>query len=185
MQCITTLACFFPCQSVPINSVFFISETPSVSGFRLHCCSSCVDLLLLLFFLYTSLFLARNMQKRRKPEPIQLNPIPDGNTINGSGATEWVSILICFWYSDRGMWYTDTCFLIYNLVYVGFSMTAANTVCVCSSTLHQVFVWVPETLSSTATIDHLHCYQLLYWENEIFFLNLKSYWHVNHWPFLK
>ncbi|XP_071261178.1 dual specificity mitogen-activated protein kinase kinase 1-like [Salvelinus alpinus] len=28
------------------------------------------------------------MQKRRKPEPIQLNPIPDGNTINGSGATE-------------------------------------------------------------------------------------------------
>lgn len=30
------------------------------------------------------------MQKRRKPEPIQLNPIPDGNTINGTGATEWV-----------------------------------------------------------------------------------------------
>ncbi|XP_044049903.1 dual specificity mitogen-activated protein kinase kinase 1 [Siniperca chuatsi] len=28
------------------------------------------------------------MQKRRKPEPIQLNPIPDGNTINGTGATE-------------------------------------------------------------------------------------------------
>ncbi|XP_055780601.1 dual specificity mitogen-activated protein kinase kinase 1 isoform X4 [Salvelinus fontinalis] len=28
------------------------------------------------------------MQKRRKPEPIQLNPIPDGNTINGSGAAE-------------------------------------------------------------------------------------------------
>ncbi|XP_061630523.1 dual specificity mitogen-activated protein kinase kinase 1 isoform X2 [Phyllopteryx taeniolatus] len=28
------------------------------------------------------------MQKRRKPEPIQLNPIPDGNIINGSGATE-------------------------------------------------------------------------------------------------
>ncbi|KAM7396785.1 hypothetical protein PAMP_019797 [Pampus punctatissimus] len=26
--------------------------------------------------------------KRRKPEPIQLNPIPDGNTINGTGATE-------------------------------------------------------------------------------------------------
>uniref|UniRef100_A0A674MVX2 Dual specificity mitogen-activated protein kinase kinase 1 n=1 Tax=Takifugu rubripes TaxID=31033 RepID=A0A674MVX2_TAKRU len=28
------------------------------------------------------------MQKRRKPEPIQLNPIPDGNTINGTGGTE-------------------------------------------------------------------------------------------------
>uniref|UniRef100_A0A671SFN0 Dual specificity mitogen-activated protein kinase kinase 1 n=2 Tax=Sinocyclocheilus TaxID=75365 RepID=A0A671SFN0_9TELE len=28
------------------------------------------------------------MQKRRKPEPIQLNPIPDGNAINGTGATE-------------------------------------------------------------------------------------------------
>uniref|UniRef100_A0A3Q2Z017 Dual specificity mitogen-activated protein kinase kinase 1 n=1 Tax=Hippocampus comes TaxID=109280 RepID=A0A3Q2Z017_HIPCM len=28
------------------------------------------------------------MQKRRKPEPIQLNPIPDGNIINGTGATE-------------------------------------------------------------------------------------------------
>uniref|UniRef100_A0A8K9X6S0 Dual specificity mitogen-activated protein kinase kinase 1 n=1 Tax=Oncorhynchus mykiss TaxID=8022 RepID=A0A8K9X6S0_ONCMY len=28
------------------------------------------------------------MQKRRKPEPIQLNPIPDGNTVNGTGATE-------------------------------------------------------------------------------------------------
>lgn len=31
------------------------------------------------------------MQKRRKPEPIQLNPIPDGNTVNGTGATEWVA----------------------------------------------------------------------------------------------
>jgi len=30
------------------------------------------------------------MQKRRKPEPIQLNPIPDGNAVNGTGATEWV-----------------------------------------------------------------------------------------------
>ncbi|XP_077601035.1 dual specificity mitogen-activated protein kinase kinase 1-like isoform X1 [Stigmatopora nigra] len=28
------------------------------------------------------------MQKRRKPEPIQLKPIPDGNVINGNGATE-------------------------------------------------------------------------------------------------
>lgn len=28
------------------------------------------------------------MQKRRKPEPIQLNPIPDGKTIHGSGASE-------------------------------------------------------------------------------------------------
>uniref|UniRef100_A0A8C1JT00 Dual specificity mitogen-activated protein kinase kinase 1 n=2 Tax=Cyprinus carpio TaxID=7962 RepID=A0A8C1JT00_CYPCA len=28
------------------------------------------------------------MQKRRKPEPIQLNPIPDGNAVNGTGATE-------------------------------------------------------------------------------------------------
>ncbi|KAM6937411.1 dual specificity mitogen-activated protein kinase kinase 1 [Xenentodon cancila] len=28
------------------------------------------------------------MQKRRKPEPIQLNPIPDGNTLNGTGASE-------------------------------------------------------------------------------------------------
>ncbi|KAL0968893.1 hypothetical protein UPYG_G00273260 [Umbra pygmaea] len=28
------------------------------------------------------------MQKRRKPEPIKLNPIPDGNIINGTGATE-------------------------------------------------------------------------------------------------
>ncbi|XP_064846278.1 dual specificity mitogen-activated protein kinase kinase 1 [Oncorhynchus masou masou] len=28
------------------------------------------------------------MQKRRKPEPIQLNPIFDGNTVNGTGATE-------------------------------------------------------------------------------------------------
>nr|XP_049580113.1 dual specificity mitogen-activated protein kinase kinase 1 isoform X2 [Syngnathus scovelli] len=28
------------------------------------------------------------MQKRRKPEPIQLNPIPSGNIINGTGATE-------------------------------------------------------------------------------------------------
>nr|XP_046208101.1 LOW QUALITY PROTEIN: dual specificity mitogen-activated protein kinase kinase 1-like [Oncorhynchus gorbuscha] len=28
------------------------------------------------------------MQKRRKPEPIQLNPIPDGNPVNGTGATE-------------------------------------------------------------------------------------------------
>uniref|UniRef100_A0A3B3UEU8 Dual specificity mitogen-activated protein kinase kinase 1 n=1 Tax=Poecilia latipinna TaxID=48699 RepID=A0A3B3UEU8_9TELE len=28
------------------------------------------------------------MQKRKKPEPIQLNPIPDGNTINGTGASE-------------------------------------------------------------------------------------------------
>ncbi|XP_061918169.1 dual specificity mitogen-activated protein kinase kinase 1 [Entelurus aequoreus] len=28
------------------------------------------------------------MQKRRKPEPIQLNPIPDGNTISGTEATE-------------------------------------------------------------------------------------------------
>lgn len=33
-------------------------------------------------------FQRRNMQKRRKPEPIQLNPIPDGNAINGTGATE-------------------------------------------------------------------------------------------------
>ncbi|CAF98352.1 unnamed protein product [Tetraodon nigroviridis] len=28
------------------------------------------------------------MQKRRKPKPIEINPIPDGNTINGTGATE-------------------------------------------------------------------------------------------------
>nr|XP_015198764.1 PREDICTED: dual specificity mitogen-activated protein kinase kinase 1 isoform X2 [Lepisosteus oculatus] len=28
------------------------------------------------------------MQKRRKPEPIQLNPAPDGNTVNGTSATE-------------------------------------------------------------------------------------------------
>ncbi|KAI5623979.1 dual specificity mitogen-activated protein kinase kinase 1 [Silurus asotus] len=28
------------------------------------------------------------MQKRRKPEPIQLNPIPDGNAVNGTGVTE-------------------------------------------------------------------------------------------------
>uniref|UniRef100_A0AAR2KG09 Dual specificity mitogen-activated protein kinase kinase 1 n=1 Tax=Pygocentrus nattereri TaxID=42514 RepID=A0AAR2KG09_PYGNA len=28
------------------------------------------------------------MQKRRKPEPIQLNPIPDGNAVNGTGASE-------------------------------------------------------------------------------------------------
>uniref|UniRef100_A0AAV2L3T4 Dual specificity mitogen-activated protein kinase kinase 1 n=1 Tax=Knipowitschia caucasica TaxID=637954 RepID=A0AAV2L3T4_KNICA len=28
------------------------------------------------------------MQKRRKPEPIQLNPVPDGHTINGTGASE-------------------------------------------------------------------------------------------------
>eukprot|EP00064_Thunnus_orientalis_P004204 superscaffoldBa00000375_g4215 len=28
------------------------------------------------------------LTKRRKPEPIQLNPIPDGNTINGTGAIE-------------------------------------------------------------------------------------------------
>ncbi|XP_042561936.1 dual specificity mitogen-activated protein kinase kinase 1-like, partial [Clupea harengus] len=28
------------------------------------------------------------MQKRRKPEPITLNPIPDGNAINGTGSTE-------------------------------------------------------------------------------------------------
>ncbi|XP_048886194.1 dual specificity mitogen-activated protein kinase kinase 1 [Brienomyrus brachyistius] len=28
------------------------------------------------------------MQKRRKPEPIQLKPIPDGNAVNGNSATE-------------------------------------------------------------------------------------------------
>ncbi|TNN86925.1 hypothetical protein EYF80_002680 [Liparis tanakae] len=45
-------------------------------------------LLQLASFCPSSLLVVSNMQKRRKPEPIQLNPIPDGNTINGTGATE-------------------------------------------------------------------------------------------------
>lgn len=45
-------------------------------------------LLQLVSFCPSSLLVVSNMQKRRKPEPIQLNPIPDGNTINGTGATE-------------------------------------------------------------------------------------------------
>lgn len=63
-------------------------------------------------------FPERNMQKRRKPEPIQLNPIPDGNTINGSGATEWVTAAdssdnadwwLLYWWTWLSLMYKDFC----------------------------------------------------------------------------